>query len=302
MIRDTFDAVKPCVIRDCVMQRVFAFAAHHNTDLVWIDQECIDQKDLQQKKVGMECMDIVYGSSRLPLGIISVPIDSQVDLDCLAILMSLDSKSHASRKQFPHTVLRSLESVLLKILSDTWWNRAWIYQEEYRSSGRMSLLIPHDPKLRRNIEVFGQLFSELIISSRKLRTSVTTFALICRSNGYVFNEEVLQKATQHNLIYKQFAAGITTDTSFHGLTAAIISDISRRKCENRSDLLAIVANCCAYEIRLDFQQLPNVYCCSLSACIVTLFFLNGNYLRTDKDYHRNIPSPKLLSSFYKGYP
>jgi hypothetical protein len=76
-------------------------------------------------------------------------------------------------------------------------------------------------------------------------------------------------------MHKQFAANGIDDMHYQGLSSAILSEISNRKCGNRIDLLAIMGNCCAYGVRLDPQRLQNLASYSLSVCILTLFFMNG---------------------------
>lgn len=61
-------------------------------------------------------MDIVYGRSRFPLGVISIPIDSQAELDRLENLITLSTEPRVSR--YPHRTLNDLEDVVLKIISD----------------------------------------------------------------------------------------------------------------------------------------------------------------------------------------
>ena len=114
-------------------------------------------------------MDLVYTFSQYPLGLLFSPIKSQKDLELLRRLLCGELAKVSEERQYPVLKLISYErntevlKLLAKITSDEWWDRAWIFQEEYRSSTKMRLLIPYYPSLRTKQaeKIFGDLSAEL---------------------------------------------------------------------------------------------------------------------------------------------
>lgn len=142
----------PSEVRDVVLDRVTAYTRHHNVSGFWIDKECINQKDPEEKEIAMQSMDLVYSMSKHPLGLLTRPIESQAHLNLLPKLLCGEFMGLPDHPNFPHlkpsispeTAIEALK-LLDRITSDPWWERAWIFQEEYLSSVHMDLLIPHSP-------------------------------------------------------------------------------------------------------------------------------------------------------------
>lgn len=117
--------------------------AYFNLRYLWIDIECIKQVDGEEKKTATQAMDLVYYCSKHPLGLLYQPITSTRELELLAMLMR-------EYGEMPRPLLDKSEIMACEILellkatmSDAWWTRAWIYQENYRGGIDMRLLIPH---------------------------------------------------------------------------------------------------------------------------------------------------------------
>ncbi|KAF3925207.1 hypothetical protein ABW20_dc0103500 [Dactylellina cionopaga] len=122
-----------------VLERAAAYAKAYGVPFIWVDQECIDQNNREDKEEGIQSMDLVYQRARYPLGVLSKEIDDQNQLDALHAAMSCH---HLTTSQ-----LKSLADVLEKITTDIWFSRAWIVQEVV-SSGGMTLLIPRKASLK----------------------------------------------------------------------------------------------------------------------------------------------------------
>ncbi|KAI3326580.1 hypothetical protein HD806DRAFT_411219 [Xylariaceae sp. AK1471] len=75
-------------VRDSVFERVGKYMMHFNLRYLWIDQECLVQEDGEEKRTAIQAMDLVYGRSRHPVGLLYQPIMSIAELELLAGLMN----------------------------------------------------------------------------------------------------------------------------------------------------------------------------------------------------------------------
>ena len=130
-----------------ILNRAVRFAVAHDLGLIWIDKECIDQDNRDDKEVGIQSMDLVYQRSRYPIGIISdVEITTQHELDVFTKMISNDSLTETEW---------SLLGILMhRIVSSKFFTRAWICQELH-AGGCTTLLVQCSPLLLRNNMVVG---------------------------------------------------------------------------------------------------------------------------------------------------
>lgn len=56
-------------------------------NLIWIDQECIDQNDRLNKDFGIQSINQVYHKAMLSLGLLNITINTQSEMDILAQLI-----------------------------------------------------------------------------------------------------------------------------------------------------------------------------------------------------------------------
>jgi hypothetical protein len=284
-------------VRDIVLDRVVAYARYQEVQAIWIDQQCTNQNDPEEQELAIQSMDLVYRNSRYPLGVLMVPILTQGRLDLLANLLRghfvepYDDINCPSLKRTvaPEKVNEVLD-LLCHITSDPWWTRGWVFQEEYRSSTNMDLLIPHDPSLERGnyTNVFGDMDNELLVQSNDFRTEATLFCLACLNNGdfewqagRMICKRILKIAGKYNIMLR-YSPDVEGDGTCKSLSSIIIADIGLRNIKVEPDILAIAANCCEYPVRLNTKALKdNPY--SLSLCIIALYLLNGEILLNDDD-------------------
>ena len=220
---------------DIVLDRILNFKAcnpdYLNTPF-WIDKICIDQNASDEKEIAVHAMDLVYqysgrrvvldGRERwvgCSLGLLFVEIRTVAELTILRRL--LDSKFAENNNHEPKLLVPIEEAVpvldlIEKILSDNWWHRAWIFQEEFLASRHMILLVPCVLdrtglfETENGVDLFGKTAGEIQVWPLNFRTEVTIFCLA---------------------LYRY--VGITVP----------------------SDLLAITANCCRYLARLNSHVL-----------------------------------------------
>lgn len=287
-------------VRDIVLDRTFRFIRYRQARGVvlplWIDQLSINQEAIGHmetlaKELAMQSMDLVYKECTYAVGYLWAQLQTQVEMIRLSDLLSgrivrpklVEGNpvlANGVKKDVVHEVL----DVLTKITNDTWWTRAWIFQEDYLASRKMWLLIRHSHKLRklRTHNKLGSLQGEVVIRSDQLKKYATLLCLACcnatRQNSKITKQcmEILEKAGKYNILYKyNYAKEVNAQKS---ITISILTDLSRRHLEHRTDLLPIVANVCTYDVRLIAKE-DGSKRHSLSMSILALYLTNRELLR-----------------------
>ena len=77
-------------VRDCVLHRTMKYAEHHRAELIWIDDECINQGNPDEHEMAMQSMDLINKLSAYPVCLLSNPITSHEDLNLLQGLLNSD--------------------------------------------------------------------------------------------------------------------------------------------------------------------------------------------------------------------
>ena len=290
------DLATPSRVRDCVLERVAKYAKHYGVYLIWIDNQCINLNDPDEHEMAMQSMDLVYSFSKYPVGLLTKPIESEESLDLLQRLLLSTFIKTSNDQDFPvlkpslsaGTALKVV-SLLHYITSDNWWTRAWIFQEEYRSSMKMNLLIPHSLVLSKD-PARGALCSiqgEIQVNSTNFRKQSTLFCLAFWTageespDGRAKCEEILKRAGKYSVLYKH---GDSVGPGFarKPMSPVVFKNIGSREISVTSDLLAIAANCCDYSVRLNTKSLRGTSC-SLSTSVLALFLLNGELITNHED-------------------
>ncbi|KAI1112492.1 heterokaryon incompatibility protein-domain-containing protein [Nemania sp. NC0429] len=278
--RKTGEPAQPSNIRDVVWERVLRYAEHVNCDTIWIDRECVDQDNTKEKEAAIQNMHLVYSLSRRPVALLTHVIQAAEELSLLVGLLSGDLKEEKEAA--------ALE-LLDEITSDLWWQRAWTFQEDYRASTRMTLLIPHTTNLEHrkqtardhfNRPLLGNLVGEICIKSTDFRRCATEFCLRHREKrpetAPICNR-ILATAGKYNVLLRDNHPSAAYPSVSRSMTPTIIADIGRRGILAESDRLAIAANCCGYNVRLDTTAL-NKHGSSLSLSMLALCLLNGEII------------------------
>ena len=125
-------------VPDLYLDRAIAFAQAHETGLIWIDKECIYQEE-RDREVGIQAMDLVYGESKLSLGLLLATVETQWQFNCLSKLLSKDvfvknPKVDKFKPKIKESDIHGIVEVLQIILSDERWKRSWIFQEDHCAS------------------------------------------------------------------------------------------------------------------------------------------------------------------------
>jgi hypothetical protein len=264
-------------VRDVVLDRVVSYLEAYKLDTFWIDKACIDQKDSKRKTRAINSMDLVYKKADKSVGLLSSRIYSSSGARMLGALLDghLSDENNLGQCQFrPGACDRTIAKVIgviRDVTGDPWWKRAWIYQEEYLSGICMDLLIPVDAGVYVPLP-YGRVPGEFCVRATTLRKQVTIFLLAYLAiDGNEHNaqiREMLAVVERYSITLKN-SAGVLKPMS-----VKISTDIAQRSAKNAWDTIAITANACAYNARLDILALQRRGC-SLSLCLLAQFLLNG---------------------------
>ncbi|KAK0705956.1 hypothetical protein B0T26DRAFT_814645 [Lasiosphaeria miniovina] len=242
------------------------------------------------KKRRRRVMDLVYQRSKHPVGLLGRPITSAYELGLLAntiqgeLIRGHGDKIRLSHHKSSKHVWHALE-LLGRITADKWWQRGWVFQENYKGGTRMTLLIRHAEHLepvKQRHPVFGTLRGELCIRSVDFMEEATRLCLACQHQIARYRGPSSAWATRKKTTIDRIlaAAGryqlIVPPSGL--MTPRIVHDIERRTMKDRWNRLAITANCCQYSQRLDVQHLQRSAAASLSLSMLALCLLNGEVL------------------------
>ncbi|VUC20392.1 unnamed protein product [Clonostachys rosea] len=290
----------PCKVRDCVFERILEYMRVHDILYLWIDRYCIPQqacgvrhckhKKCATKRKALHASDLVYNNSQFPVALLGREMKKIQDMQLLAKIMrgrlvvgGMDGarlSSKTSRKEVQDAL-----ALLDAITSDKWWTRAWTFQENYRGTIRMTLLIHHSPNFEKTKRAFGDVFGyvpgELSIQSTsffKHTTMLCQAALAAR----------LESGMIHRILHAAGRYSILLHKS-ESMTSRIIADLQIKEVTVASDILAIIANCCTYPVRLDEKVLDQV---DISVSILALRLLNGEVFHNGRGRNRSFTRPK----------
>jgi hypothetical protein len=278
-------------VRKCVLDRVLRYMDHIDIRFLWISAHCIRQPPCDvddcvlhshciEKRDAVQAMDLVYQLSEHPLAMLGRPLSTGSELYLLTQILSGElvegDREFRLITAAAIQVAREALFLLTEITQDSWWCRAWTFQENYRSGTQMRLLMRHDPSLesqKRRHRVFGKIPGELCIPSIMFSTQATRLCLALRGLAGLPPldakriDGVLRAAGRYALIVQ----------SSSSMTPLVIADIETRGLSKLWDRLGIIANCCQYSVRLNSGALSRQGR-SLSLSVLAMCLLNGEIL------------------------
>jgi hypothetical protein len=142
--------VRPMRAPKDVIDRVVRFAAENGIRAIWIDQECIDQNDEQEKELGIQAMDLIYTEAKYVVGVFRAKIEQQALWDALCLVHEVRFVLPEAEEQskmdiimrFHKSKLQGMSEAVKMIANDRWNTRAWILQESFAAGPNMILLFP----------------------------------------------------------------------------------------------------------------------------------------------------------------
>lgn len=147
----------------------------------------------------------------------------------------------------------------------------------------MDLLIP----VNLGVQVpppYDRVPGEFCVQAPKFRKQVTIFLLAYtthnRAQRTSLPAKLLAVVERYSITLEEFT-GVSKS-----MFAKISADIACREVKDAWDTLAITANACAYDVRLNAEALRRIGC-SLSLCLLAQYFLNGEVLLNARAHDRS---------------
>ncbi|KAI1632663.1 heterokaryon incompatibility protein-domain-containing protein [Biscogniauxia mediterranea] len=280
---------EPSPVRDSVLFRVKKYMAYRGVRYLWIDQHCIEQEEGNAKQIGMHAMDRVYSRSEFPVALLATTINSSEERKLLVdILTGKLVYDDGDRLRLSSWTTRNQASTALKLLkeivSDTWFERAWTFQENYRAGTRMVLLIKC-PLSNTSADVLESFDGELCVPSAGFYDQATKLCLAYGSSG-PRSRYILQRVGKYTILLQRRGPRGESHAP-KSMSPRIIADLAARKLMTSWERLTIAANCCQYSVRLNCAQLrANGH--SLSLAMLALCLLNGEILANHRTANFNI--------------
>lgn len=269
-------------------------------------KECIDQDNEEEKKIGVQAMDAVYLYAHVTIGLFTSQLRRR-HWEQLMVSPVWLGKDARELPKLPHEEIRyrdldkkTLCEALTKVTEDPWCKRAWILQEAFASAGKIVVLFPCSRKVVRDrlyLVCHEQSFTELCIDLRVLHSRLRQAAQHLSGNPPA-NFPIDQFLDR--LTWFQPAVPLTSryDITMGGNrrkdpcnAAVAVSFLRHRDNGIVSDRLAIVANLCEYELRLDGSALEASQP-SLALCMVALAVMNGDLSLLTPDVHSPVTLPR----------
>jgi Heterokaryon incompatibility protein (HET) len=272
-------SARPCVIPADVLHRVLAYSKAREINAIWIDQECINQEDPIDKEDGIQSMDIVYQNSAHPIAILETCFQTQVELDIFAATVDPDFFD------FDPSHIEDLGDILGALADDNWFTRAWTLQES-TSAGVSMLLLIGCPGLSKP-DVFGPNPEEFEISIWDFQEAMVNARLLIEEglaqNSWPDTSDAIHVSNLADELWNRIPTIIPDrfksrqEVSYRQTcnAAEAITFLAEREISFFPDKLAILANMCNYECRIDTKILGNPKS-SFSTCALTLSILNGD--------------------------
>ncbi|KEY73960.1 hypothetical protein S7711_09456 [Stachybotrys chartarum IBT 7711] len=187
-----------------------------------------------------------------------------------------------------------------EITSDLWWQRAWTFQENYKTERKMCLVINHHKDLeqeKRDYGSFGEIPGELCIKSRDFSIYVTKLCLAIEQTGKALKGDLEMikyiKATAGHYDLLQEMSGIALPH--------ILKNVEKRSLSKIWDRLDIIANCLEFSVRVATPKKPkNEAGYSMSISMLAMCLLNGQILNNKEQGHASAED-LTVSQFLKDY-
>jgi len=247
-------------------------------------------------------MDLVYSRAHFSIGLLNSVFEEQDHIDALwcihAEIDPHDFTPRRPRRSSKRNLMSGgkLAEVIENIVMDRWNTRAWVVQEAFASSGRMILLFPRT----KEIDVTGwslarhdlsdtEIAIELYQLGELLKKAVQTIdRRLSKARIEVKNWSAVREGVQwfHPKVKTSFTTWIWDDKPRPSCNAAVaLSFLKGRGLYRAADRLAILANMCDYELRIDTDAIDKTDI-PLSACFLALALINGDHSLTVPEVSR----------------
>jgi hypothetical protein len=275
----TKEGSRPPKCPPALLERVVAYTWDKGLRYFWIDQECIDQADERDLETGMQAMNIVYENSIDSVAVLRTTITELRLCDTLGSLIAFE----------PLTVGPTHATDILEILElitdDAWFQRAWTLQESSSGGTGMTIMLP----CATGIEVPSELRRRMFIDPNEHVEFSLDHLVVSEASWFEpglpgsresLSPEMGLRSELWQNKWKRLLPTGTLDFEADGLMNLCLAGealwhMSVRDNSVVADRLAIIANLCGYETRLDTMKLDK-FGYGFSICALVLAMLNGD--------------------------
>ncbi|KAI1206855.1 heterokaryon incompatibility protein-domain-containing protein [Annulohypoxylon truncatum] len=284
---------------NATIDRCVAFARENGFRMIWIDQECINQDDTEEKQLAIQSMDYVYMAARTCIGLFRAELP-QKHLDCLReihktcnyfrgsrgpstdnqmspflpkALTGTIQELSTGRKFFTNREIFASRQIIADtvstIVNDRWNSRAWILQEAFISTFNMILLFPRvsGVNVRGSLLICHELAqSDIAITLEAMRQC------LCSLPVRLVLEKMIEDERRGESSYD--SADVLPITMRR--LQFFYPPAELRELQNVEDKIAIVANICGYYFRLNTTEVAMTHN-SLATCILALSLANNDF-------------------------
>lgn len=268
------------------------------------------QKD---KELGIQAMDIIYNRAFVTAGLQDVKLANQSQLETIRQLVLEANTDREPQGDLNNHALRDIIDFLEHVKNDRWYTRAWVVQEAISAGANLALTFrrgpgvicrpqPRIPNHRRGLPMHSlellprKLSSEVVcIMVHEFQHIVQTAKVLLRQgewdstgrywrpspqNGSAY-DTVSEAERLHPLIQSHSpAAFAVTGSGMFGSrptvdAAGALTLLRTRECYRPEDRMAIMANMCGYEYRLNSRTVAD-QCDSLRVALLALSLINGD--------------------------
>jgi hypothetical protein len=227
-----------------------------------IDQECIDQNDAADRDEHISHMDKICERSLYTAVILSRFLESRIETESLQYCLNFFESEHWDTNLQPRGHhIAEWYSALQFVLEDTYFTRAWTYQEQ-RCSGRRSYLIPILPDLELQGKAKGLFTQSIVVSDDVIRKLDKWLQWDFRSNICIHMATVYLLSASLRTRFAPYGAypqsfdneSFFTVTHMYDLRAMLL-DLEQRDCKYISVRVAILTNINGFPISLRMTEL-----------------------------------------------
>ncbi|KAG9570912.1 hypothetical protein KCU71_g970, partial [Aureobasidium melanogenum] len=296
-----WDASKP---PDETMDRAIEYARAADIRQIWVDKACIAQFGAEEAEgalpkehqLTVQAMDLVYQRATGCIGLLEGRISENGWLDALdRFYVMCQNKSPADDDNLPR-IVENLLRLLQHMANDRFNERAWILQEGISAGTAMTLSMRIDPgvvfpsRLRHNLR-FSQVAEQSVLFQFKelqwIARSFEGFVEYFHTRGANFSTEGLQEVLEKfdmmhprplkrnsQIINFHMGGGYNYSSVSKSTAATALTYLRPRNNLYLEDRLAILANMCDYEVRVDIEQVQGYP--SLAVAHMAQAIMNGD--------------------------
>ncbi|KAG4437773.1 hypothetical protein IFR05_006758 [Cadophora sp. M221] len=274
------DNIRTARARPQVIHRAFRYALAVGIGSVWIDQECIEQDDRADKEAGIQSMDLVYRNAHCALGLLEeCCVEDLDDVESLRKAMT-ESLTKIAMGFETYSLINS--ALLVKLMKDKWFTRAWISQE-FQCASTIVLLVAWDKQMAQEEWSNAESLSPQREDDRRTGcldggiSEPEVLGIItqdgARSDMFLRRANAPSDAFQ--LLKLDDSNSTSSTTSFKIHTAYVCKVLDAKINSRVADRLAMISNISDHKWGLDVYSVEKKGL-SFSACALALSLVNGD--------------------------